>query len=205
MCARSIWTASGVLPHRCPAHPEIVASMMEDVLTVSANGSATDLGSEARTALAQFRERWWHAQDYVNAYIDGPQVAVIEWTDPLRGRTLDTRSRPGRRWTPRPQSERRSLETNRTGGSARDHAGETGHLPVWADARGDREGCTGDDGNSLVVATACGSGLAGDDCRRQCHVQQTGTQAHRRDGVVDELVQGRTELHPQGFPAASFS
>tara|TARA_B100001121_G_scaffold222893_1_gene196115 strand:- start:2436 stop:3341 length:906 start_codon:yes stop_codon:yes gene_type:complete len=70
-----------------PDNPEIVSlnptcieDVFDDLLRI---GSACGLESEARKTLAQMRERWWHAQDFVNAYVDGPQVAVVEWTDPL--------------------------------------------------------------------------------------------------------------------------
>ena len=61
-------------------NPNCIEDVFDDLLRI---GSACELESEARKTLAQLRERWWHAQDFVNAYVDGPQVAVIEWTDPL--------------------------------------------------------------------------------------------------------------------------
>ena len=77
---RSLAASMPNTPEIVSLNPGCMEDVFDDLLRV---GSATDLEAAARTALAQFRERWWHAQDYVNAYIDGPQVAVIEWTDPL--------------------------------------------------------------------------------------------------------------------------
>lgn len=69
-----------ITPEILSLNPIRIEDVFDDLLRV---GAACNLESHARRALAQLRERWWHAQDFVNAYVDGPQVAVIEWTDPL--------------------------------------------------------------------------------------------------------------------------
>ena len=61
-------------------NPTCIEDVFDDLLRV---GNACDIESSARQALADLRERWWHAQDFVTPYLDGPQVAVLEWTDPL--------------------------------------------------------------------------------------------------------------------------
>lgn len=67
-------------PEIVSLNPRCIEDVFDDLLKI---GSACNLASKARHTLAAMRERWWHAQDFVNAYVDGPQVVVIEWTDPL--------------------------------------------------------------------------------------------------------------------------
>lgn len=54
--------------------------VFDDVLEV---GRAVGLEREAEAALVRLRERMYSAADYVNPYADGPNVAFLEWTDPL--------------------------------------------------------------------------------------------------------------------------
>ncbi|MEE2906750.1 MAG: cobalamin-binding protein [Planctomycetota bacterium] len=61
-------------------NPTCIEDVFDDLLRV---GTACAIEHSAREALADLRERWWHARDFVNPYLDGPQVAVLEWTDPL--------------------------------------------------------------------------------------------------------------------------
>ena len=70
-----------------PAKPEVVSlnpSRIEDVFDdLLRIGTACNLESQTREVIAGLRERWWSAQDFVNQFLDGPQVVVLEWTDPL--------------------------------------------------------------------------------------------------------------------------
>lgn len=61
-------------------NPTTIEGVIDDVLRV-----ALAIGHEAqgKTAAARLRERLFAASEFVNAYIDGPSAAFLEWTDPL--------------------------------------------------------------------------------------------------------------------------
>lgn len=61
-------------------NPETLEGVLDDVMTV---GRAIDREDGARRALVGLRERLYTAQDFVNAFAQGPSVAFLEWTDPL--------------------------------------------------------------------------------------------------------------------------
>ncbi len=80
---------------RMTAAPEIVSldpasieEVFDDLLTV---GEAVGRAEQARAALAAMRERYWSALDSVNPHEQGPEVAFLEWMDPLFA---------GGHWTP---------------------------------------------------------------------------------------------------------
>ena len=60
-------------------NPASLADVLDDVLRV---GTAVGLERAAEDAVVQLRERYWSAVDFVNGYVPGPEVAVLEWTDP---------------------------------------------------------------------------------------------------------------------------
>ncbi|MCH2132559.1 MAG: ABC transporter substrate-binding protein [Phycisphaerales bacterium] len=61
-------------------NPSRIEDVFDDLVRV---GNACGIEDSTREALAALRERWWNARDFVNQYLDGPQLAVLEWTDPL--------------------------------------------------------------------------------------------------------------------------
>lgn len=61
-------------------NPHTFEGVLDDVLRVAA---AAGLEKQGETALAALRERFFAAADYVNSYAQGPNVAFLEWTDPL--------------------------------------------------------------------------------------------------------------------------
>ncbi len=61
-------------------NPSRIEDVFDDFIRI---GSACGLEQNARETMALLRERWWSACDYVNPYVDGPMVAVLEWTEPL--------------------------------------------------------------------------------------------------------------------------
>ena len=67
-------------PRILSLNPRCIEDVFDDLLKI---GKICDREEQSREALAELRERWWNARDFVNPYIDGPQVAVLEWTDPL--------------------------------------------------------------------------------------------------------------------------
>jgi ABC-type Fe3+-hydroxamate transport system substrate-binding protein len=67
-------------PRILSLNPHTVEDVLEDVLNV---GGAVDLARESREAVVRLRERMFRALDHVNPYLAGPNVAFLEWTDPL--------------------------------------------------------------------------------------------------------------------------
>lgn len=61
-------------------NPTSIDDVFDDMLRV---GEAVGLAEQARHAMIELRERYWVAREYVNAYVPGPEVAVLEWMDPL--------------------------------------------------------------------------------------------------------------------------
>ena len=61
-------------------NPTTMEQVLDDLLEV---GIAVDRESAAQAALVELRERYWSAVDHVNPYLDGPEVAFLEWMDPL--------------------------------------------------------------------------------------------------------------------------
>ena len=61
-------------------NPASLEDVFDDVLRV---GEAVGLGPAARETVVALRERYWSARDFVNPYIEGPEVAFLEWMDPL--------------------------------------------------------------------------------------------------------------------------
>jgi ABC-type Fe3+-hydroxamate transport system substrate-binding protein len=67
-------------PEVVSLNPQSLAGVFDDILTV---GRAVGLEHEATAAVVGLRERLHRAQDHVNAYLDGPRVVFLEWTEPL--------------------------------------------------------------------------------------------------------------------------
>ena len=200
---RSLAASMPGTPEIVSLNPRCMEDVFDDLLRI---GSATDLGSEARTALAQFRERWWHAQDYVNAYIDGPQVAVIEWTDPLF---------VAGHWTPdlvRAAGGRHDL--NPSGAVSKRIEPEDlleimpERLVICPCGRTLKE--TAKDARAMTE-TAWWSLLPAVQDSQVMIVDGNAMFSRPGPRLIDAMewltswFQGRTELHPRGFPAASFS
>jgi len=61
-------------------NPKTIEDVFEDVLKV---GSSVDLTDAAEATVVQLREQYWTAIDYVNPYVEGPEVVLLEWMDPL--------------------------------------------------------------------------------------------------------------------------
>lgn len=69
-------------------NPATLEDIFDDLLRV---GEAVGRDEAARHVMVALRERHWAAREYVNAYIAGPEVAFLEWMDPLFA---------GGHWTP---------------------------------------------------------------------------------------------------------
>ncbi|MCA9284762.1 MAG: ABC transporter substrate-binding protein [Phycisphaerales bacterium] len=88
--------------------PKSLEDVFDDLLRV---GEAVGRPSEAERRLVALREEYWSAVDYTAPYTDGPEVALLEWMDPLF---------VGGHWTPqliRAAGGRHSL--NETGSKSR--------------------------------------------------------------------------------------
>ncbi|MCH2135926.1 MAG: ABC transporter substrate-binding protein [Phycisphaerales bacterium] len=67
-------------PQTLILHPSTFEDVLDDLLRI---GEAVDRGDHARQKMVELRAKWWDTQDVVNPYVDGPQTAVLEWSDPL--------------------------------------------------------------------------------------------------------------------------
>lgn len=86
VCSIDLETVRGVARTLDPA-PEIVSldpmsfeGVLDDVLRI---GEAVGLDAAAHAAMVELRGDWWTAVDYVNPYLDGPEVAFLEWMKPV--------------------------------------------------------------------------------------------------------------------------
>lgn len=61
-------------------NPQGLEDVYDDILRV---GAAAGLATRATAAVVSLRERFFRASDHVNQFVDGPNVAFLEWTDPL--------------------------------------------------------------------------------------------------------------------------
>ncbi len=69
-------------------NPTTFEGVLDDVLTV---GAAVGMEVQSQQALVRLRERFYRAAERIPAFLDGPSVAFLEWTDPLFA---------GGHWTP---------------------------------------------------------------------------------------------------------
>jgi ABC-type Fe3+-hydroxamate transport system substrate-binding protein len=67
-------------PEVVSLNPQSLEGVFDDILTI---GRAVGLEREADEAMVMLRERLHRAQDHVNAYLEGPRVVFLEWTEPL--------------------------------------------------------------------------------------------------------------------------
>lgn len=61
-------------------NPASIEDVFDDMLRV---GHAICMAAQATDATARLRDRYWSARDRVNPYVDGPEVAFLEWMAPL--------------------------------------------------------------------------------------------------------------------------
>lgn len=67
-------------PQVLSLNPHTVEDILDDHLRV---GEAVGMVEEARGCVVRLRERLFAAGEFVNPFDDGPNVALLEWTDPL--------------------------------------------------------------------------------------------------------------------------
>lgn len=86
VCSIDLNTVRGVAQSLDPQpvivslNPATIDDVYDDMLRV---GEATRLDADAHDALTRLRERYWQHREFVNAYVEGPEVAFLEWMDPL--------------------------------------------------------------------------------------------------------------------------
>ena len=61
--------------------PTSIEEVLDDLIRV---GDACGLGPAAARVMVDLRARYWDARNHVNAFVDGPRVAVLDGLDPLR-------------------------------------------------------------------------------------------------------------------------
>ena len=94
VCSIDLRTVQRVAAEMDPAptivnlNPTSLMQVFDDLLRV---GEAVGLEDGAQQAMVALRERYWSAVDFVNPYVPGPEVLVLEWCDPPFG---------GGHWTP---------------------------------------------------------------------------------------------------------
>lgn len=61
-------------------NPVRMEDIYDDILRI---GEAIDKPDAANRTVVELRERYWSANDYINPYLAGPEIAFLEWMDPL--------------------------------------------------------------------------------------------------------------------------
>ncbi len=77
---RRIAATMSPVPEVVSCNAETVEGVLDDMLLV---GESVGLAANAQEAVTALRERMYSLCDYTNAFDDGPNVAFLEWTDPL--------------------------------------------------------------------------------------------------------------------------
>jgi len=77
---RRIATSMDPPPRIVSLNPQSMEDVFDDLLRV---GDAVRVYSQAQAVMVDLRAQYWSARDYVNPYIEGPEVAFLEWMDPL--------------------------------------------------------------------------------------------------------------------------
>jgi iron complex transport system substrate-binding protein len=67
-------------PRVYSSNPTTFEGVLDDILAI---GEAINLPDKAAALVCSLRERIYAASDYTNPFDDGPNVAFLEWTDPL--------------------------------------------------------------------------------------------------------------------------
>lgn len=67
-------------PRIVTLNPETFEDVLDDALTI---GEAVGLRKPAESLVVELRERFYRASECVAAFLEGPSVAFLEWTDPL--------------------------------------------------------------------------------------------------------------------------
>jgi len=78
--AATIGAEGGAAPRVVVLDPHSIEEVFDDLLTV---GDAVGRASEASETMVALRDRYWSAVDFVNPFIEGPEIAFLEWIEPL--------------------------------------------------------------------------------------------------------------------------
>lgn len=85
VCSIDLNTVRGVVAEMNPKpvivslDPKSLEDVYDDMLTL---GRAVNREQHAERAMVALRETYWTARDYVNPYLEGPEIAFLEWMDP---------------------------------------------------------------------------------------------------------------------------
>ncbi len=77
---RTIAVGMSPIPKVLNQDPRSIEAVYEDLLAL---GEAVGREARADAALVELRDRYWSAIDYVNPYVEGPQVAFLTSLSPL--------------------------------------------------------------------------------------------------------------------------
>lgn len=77
---RSAAAAMSPAPRIVSLNPGSISEVFDDMLTI---GEAVNRAREARDAMVSLRDRYYRILDHVNAFIEGPEVLFMEWTEPM--------------------------------------------------------------------------------------------------------------------------
>lgn len=66
-------------PRVVSLNPTTLEDVLDDLLRV---GEAVGRERAAREAVVRLREAYWTTRDFVNPYLEGPEVLFLEWMDP---------------------------------------------------------------------------------------------------------------------------
>lgn len=77
---RRIAAAMSPIPQVISCNAETIEGVLDDMLAI---GDAVGLAENAQEAVTALRERFYTLTDFTNPFAEGPNVAFLEWTDPL--------------------------------------------------------------------------------------------------------------------------
>jgi iron complex transport system substrate-binding protein len=74
--------AAAMTPSPCviSLNPATFDDVLDDLLRVA---NAVGLATQGQAAAVALRARYWQARDHVPSFTDGPEIAFLEWMDPL--------------------------------------------------------------------------------------------------------------------------
>lgn len=78
--ASQIVAEGGGAPRVVVLDPHSIEEVFDDLLTI---GDAVGRPREASDAMVGLRDRYWSAVDFMNPFVEGPEIAFLEWIDPL--------------------------------------------------------------------------------------------------------------------------
>lgn len=79
-CVERAVAGAGIAPQIISLNPTTLEQVFDDLLRI---GRAVQRDRAAEERVVALREAYWSAIDYVTPYVEGPEIAFLEWIDPL--------------------------------------------------------------------------------------------------------------------------